>query len=333
MIGLLTLIFAVDAAGKIVIACAILLFFFGARRLVGAMGATPNHVLFFLPVILIPTHFFFSGELSHLIGLGFSFFYLDHLLRRLDDPESLRSSSLAALGSLTFISSFAAYAPIALISFVVAIGVNRCVAWKKLGLASVPPLVMLAWYTVARAASGEVTSHSWTRWTSVGMLVGNMVDLLAPFQGFAPWVEASTPRLRILAVVNAAFCVALAALVIWSIWRWNRGDTRHNVVLAAALVTFAAALAAGRNFTDAAIGERFIFPALMVLCAWMGSEWRAPRLNDPAIAVAIVLILINGIYLHQTIIPVSHALSAELADLNSARTPDEFDSRCACHYN
>jgi hypothetical protein len=111
-------------------------------------------------VILIPNHFLFSGELSHLIGLGLSFFYLEHLLKSLDDPERVSIARLAALGSLTFTSSFTAYAPIALISFVIAFGINRRILWKKLVLANIAPVVMFAWYVIARATVGEVSLHA-----------------------------------------------------------------------------------------------------------------------------------------------------------------------------
>jgi hypothetical protein len=46
LIGLLTLVFSVDVAGKIVIAIAIFLFFVGAWRVIGSIGAPRGHVFF-----------------------------------------------------------------------------------------------------------------------------------------------------------------------------------------------------------------------------------------------------------------------------------------------
>jgi hypothetical protein len=162
------------------------------------------------------------------------------------------------------------------------------------------------------------------------MFTGNMIDLLAPFQGFAPWVEASTLKFQIFAVANAAFCIALAALVLWSIRRWFRGNTKHNVVLVAAIVNLLATVVFGRTFASAAFEERFVFPALMILCAWMASEWRMPaHLENALMAAAVLLLVVRGIYRQRTVLPVSHALSEDLASLNSARSPDEFAERCA----
>jgi hypothetical protein len=328
LIGTLTLNLGVNAAGKVVIAFAILMFVAGAWRLIASLGAPRDHFLFLLPVILVPTHFLFSGELSHLLGLGFSFFFLGYVLSRVDNPEALKTGWLVALAILIFFSSFTAFIPMALISFVIALGTRDRTLSRKLGIACLVPALMLAWYTAARASGGEVSPHSWNRWDNVGMLAGNMVDLLSPFQGFAPWIETSSESLRLLAGINAVFCAALVAMIGWSLWLWSRGGKKHGVVLAAALITLAMTIFAGRQLTSAAIGERFVFPALITLCAWLGSEWRGRGVSGPITFAAYALLVVTGIYLHRIVIPVSQDLATALNELSTASSREQFTQRC-----
>jgi hypothetical protein len=326
LIGLLSSVFDIDTAARITIVIAAALFLYGSIYLVGALGAPMGHLAFYLPLILISAHFFSSGELSYLIGLGYSFLFLGYVIRRSKRPESLGYSVPILLQLATCASSLMAFVPALLMAPVITVSARNRRMWRVLVASSVAPIALTVWYAYARRELGTLSSNLFNSWTP-GMLVGVCIDVFSPFQTFAPWTERTLLSSRMLAILNMIFCTAVVTTLPYSIYAWWR-KRRDGFVLVAAFVAIAAVLPA-REFSGASTGERFLFPAFFTACAWLGAHGNLKRrFHECVVAVECALILTQVIYLWGTVIPVANRLQQSLAHLESVTSPSQFARDC-----
>jgi hypothetical protein len=324
LIGTLSLVFTNETATRITATITILIFIFGSSYLLGAGGALLGEAIFYLPLILLPTHFFYSGELSYLMGLGFGFIYLGYLIRRYRQPETLNQSLMATLLIATFFSSLVALAPTIAIASVLVLVWN----WRRMPtilLSLLLPTLLTIWYVLARWHLGGV-GRLWT-WWSIPMFAGVSIDVFAPFQTFAPWMDRTSALSHTIAVLNISFCLSLVVMLLYAIWVWI--NTRRDTALLLAGVIALIAASSMRELAGASLGERFLFPGFFIGCVWLSANASLkPSLRNALVAAEIIVIVLQGVYLRWVMLPVTQHLQQSQTHLASLTTDSQFTAEC-----
>ncbi len=316
ILGVLDLVFAPEAAGKIVLCLALILFAGGSIYLFKRAGISEHSPVMYAPLVLMTGALFFGGQIAFLLGLGIFFVFSGYLIPRAGDRQCARFGIVAALACALYFTHFLAYLAGGIVAgiLIVSRGDRR---WR-IGIAAAfaPSVCLTAWYSVVRLTSPELSGGQiWLPWT-LHQAAGNFVAMFAPIQTFPPFMDPNDRAALFAEVVNAAACVAV--LAVWTAcairwWRLRR-DGAIVCMVAACLLMFALM---GTHFALVmAPGARFLYPALWLGLFYLGRTGSGQGSRAGwAVAIICAVLIAQGAYFDVEVAKVSRQLDSLYAEL------------------
>jgi len=238
-LGILTMIFSSDTAGRVFLAICVLFFAYGYAVLVRSIQGRPTVMeLFGFP--WAAGYFYYKGYESYLFSLPVAFIAIAWLhricSRRAPSPSALELLGLAVLGAVLFLCHLVGWGVFALALAAYSVTLLRRGERRSAALlvaTAAPALAMLIAYTISRTQDHTVAS---VYYRHLGLSVDKLVSMMDPFTLFlradpfdsiAPLFPANVIALALLALVALANVerwrpIAKARLSKWCRRAWMR---------------------------------------------------------------------------------------------------------------
>jgi hypothetical protein len=295
-IALLTFVFPVEVAGRILLVLGVLGFAAGYAFLVRRWQGQAS-ALEFTGVVWAFGYFLQRGYVSYLFALPVAFVGIGIMHR-----DGARLVRLTALQVLAFLGHLVAWGVLAGATACYAVALyrdGRRAAAFRLAATAAPSALLLVWYTIATPEAGHLVWYGSLR--DKGLALAETLQLflrLDPYPGVVPTLAAEL-------LATAALAVVVAVNVRWRALRWT-----PQMLAALALATVAVLDPVGNVNSLTKPDQRLLFPAVLLLLAAL--PWRQPRPRATAVAAAVVLatLALHGVAWSSTNAPLQRAFAA-----------------------
>lgn len=228
LIGLLSTFLDPELAGKIVLAMAMTLLYFGSARYIRFVSGRWSALAPFISLIFVFNLNFWLGNVNFIFGLGVALIGFELLIGRRWLESFFGSASLFLLA---YLSHFFAYAILLYAVGLYLLAVRRSQLLWRLFLVNIPALLLLAWFVSSVTGDSAVAGAFDPAWQAQQRL-SLFAGVLAPFQRFKGVSEPGLP-LKMINYAWAVGVVAIAGLLAARWWRTRR--LRFALLLAAPL--------------------------------------------------------------------------------------------------
>jgi hypothetical protein len=326
LIGLLDLVFSPEVSGKMVLSLCIILLALSSTYFLKSLRPDTESPLLLIPLLFLPSTFFFWGELSYILGLSLFLFYCGYLFGRIYLAEPVNWWLVGGASIGLFFCHFLPYATAILVTLIFCIIESRIDLLRPFAISFAPSMGLTIWYAIERL-SLKLPGTGWQFWTP-HQLAGRLLAAFSLFPEFLPWLGINAPGMKLFALLNLLVAILLALVVPLCALIWARGRTRNYGVLACAVVCAFAVIVSGYAFAGVVSpGERFLYPAVwMGLCWLIGADM--PDEDSPgsrALAgVLVALLACQIVFLQINVASVSNELAALYSKLRSANSQTEF---------
>jgi hypothetical protein len=325
ILGVLDLVFAPEAAGKIVLCLALILFAGGSIYLFKCAGISERSPIMYAPLVLMTGTWFFGGQIAFLLGLAIFFVFSGYLIPRAGNQQPARFGIVAALACALYFTHFLAYLAAGIVAAILMVWRGD---WRwRIGIAAAfaPSICLAAWYSVVRLTSPELSSGQiWLPWT-FHQAAGNFVAAFAPIQTFPPFMAPDDHVAKFAGIVNAA--ASVVALAVWAACaiRWWRLRRDGAIVSMVATCLLAFALMGTHFALVMAPGARFLYPALWLGLFYLGRTGSSQSSRaGSAVAIICAVLIAQGAYFDIEVANVSRQLDSLYTELIQTKDRSAF---------
>lgn len=299
-IGLLSLWFEPEVAGKLLLSAYVVGYAAAVSWLLGIEGRTVRLTLVASSLLLICNYAFFHGELNYALGVVVLFAGQAMVLRAGAEPGRGALIAVVAGSIVIYACHGAAYA--AWLMFLVAFAwVSRSARTRvAFVLAIAPSLVLAAIYTLWMLSQPKSIVLGWSLGATVrslGEKLWLVLRFLCPFQAFYPYLE---PPIAELLLIGNLVAIGLAA---WALVRWFKSANEASLEVRAAracLLLYGVAFLVAPGSVAGLLrpSERLVLPAFQLIVLCMARSGPTAPSSRSTLAWSWTALVIQAIYLH-----------------------------------